>query len=77
MKQKGNKRPTNLTIDPELLGKAKALGINVSSVLEDGLRAKVREEEARRWLSDNKDAIDSLNNETRAHGLWSERLRRF
>jgi antitoxin CcdA len=75
--KRGPKRPTNLTVDPELLKRAKALGINVSSVLDDSLRARIRQEEERRWLEDNKEAFDALNRETREHGVWSERLRRF
>jgi antitoxin CcdA len=71
------KRPTNLTVDPELLRRAKALGINVSSVLDDSLRARIRQEEERRWLDDNKEAFEALNRETREHGVWSQRLRRF
>ena len=71
------KKATNLSIDAALLERAKSLGLNVSSVLEDGLRARIRQEEARRWLVDNKDAIESLNRETREHGLWCDRLRRF
>lgn len=71
------KRPTNLSVDPELLRRAKALGINVSSVLDDSLRARIRQEEQRRWLEDNKEAFEALNRETREHGVWSERLRRF
>lgn len=71
------KRPTNLTIDPDLLAKAKALGLNVSSILEESLRAKVREEEGRRWLVDNREAIEAYNRDIRENGVWSERLRRF
>ena len=75
--QRVKKRAANLSIDADLLARAKSLGLNVSSVLEDGLRARIREEEARRWLADNKEAIESLNRETREHGLWCDRLRRF
>ena len=71
------KRATNLSVDAGLLSRAKALGLNISSVLEDSLRAKIRAEEERRWLAENKDAIEALNKETREHGVWSERLRRF
>lgn len=71
------KRPANLTVDAGLLARAKALGVNVSAVLEDGLRVKIREEESQRWHAENKDAIEALNQETREHGVWSERLRRF
>jgi len=71
------KRAANLSVDQDLLGRAKALGLNVSAVLEDSLRHKIREEEARRWLAENNDAIEAYNKDIEAHGLWSERLRRF
>jgi antitoxin CcdA len=76
-KGQSRKRATNLTIDADLLARAKALGLNVSSVLDESLRARIREEEARRWLEENKEAFDAFNRETRDHGVWSERLRRF
>lgn len=71
------KRATNVTIDADLLTRARALGLNVSSAVEDGLRARIREEEIRRWHEDSKDAIEALNKETREHGLWTDRWRRF
>jgi len=71
------KKPTNLTIDPDLLAKAKALGLNVSSILEESLKAKVREEEGCRWLIENREAIEAYNRDIRENGVWSERLRRF
>lgn len=74
---RARKRPTNLTIDPDLLARAKTLGLNVSSILEESLRAKVREEEGRRWLIENREAIEAYNRDIRENGVWSERLRRF
>jgi len=74
---RARKRSTNLSVDASLLARANALGLNISSVLEDSLRATLRAEEERRWLAENKDAIEALNKEYREHGLWSERLRRF
>jgi antitoxin CcdA len=71
------KRAANLTVDADLLARAKALGLNVSSVLDESLRARIREEEARRWLEENKEAFEVWNEDTRTHGIWSERLRRF
>lgn len=76
-KTRRTKRPTNLSVDAVLLDEARALGLNISSVLEDSLRAKIREEQARRWLAENKAAIDALNRDIDEHGVWSERLRRF
>jgi antitoxin CcdA len=75
--QRAKKRATNLTLDEGLLARARALGLNLSSVVEEVLRERIRAEEAHRWLSEHKVAIDELNRETELHGLWSERLRQF
>lgn len=71
------KRPTNLTIDAELLDEAKALGINLSSVLEQGLRERVAQARRERWLEENADAIAEHNERVEARGVFSDRLRRF
>ena len=76
-RQRAKKRATNLTLDEGLLARAKALGLNLSSVVEEGLRDRIRTEEARRWLSEHRVALDELNRETELHGLWSDRLRQF
>jgi antitoxin CcdA len=71
------KRPTNLTIDAELLDEAKALGINLSSVLEQGLRERVAKAKRERWLEENADAIAEHNERVAGRGVFSDRLRRF
>ena len=71
------KRPTNLTIDAELLDEAKALGINLSSVLEQGLRERVAKARRERWLEENADAIAEHNERVAGRGVFSDRLRRF
>ena len=76
-KLRSKKRATNLTLDEGLLARAKSLGLNLSAAVEDGLRDRIRAEESRRWLADNKAAIDDLNRETETYGLWSDRLRQF
>jgi antitoxin CcdA len=71
------KRPTNLTIDAELLDEAKALGVNLSSVLEQGLRERVAKARRERWLEENADAIAEHNERVAGRGVFSDRLRRF
>ena len=71
------KRPTNLSVDATLLERAKALGIKVSGLLEESLRSRIRVEEERAWLEQNRDAIAALNRETHKQGVWSKKLRRF
>jgi antitoxin CcdA len=71
------KRPTNLTIDAELLDEAKALGVNLSRVLEQGLRERVAQARRERWLEENADAIAEHNERVAGRGVFSDRLRRF
>ncbi|WP_172328982.1 type II toxin-antitoxin system CcdA family antitoxin [Mangrovicoccus sp. HB161399] len=47
------KRKTSLTLDGEMLDRAKALGINVSAVAEAALARAVAEARQARWLEEN------------------------
>lgn len=71
------KRPANLTIDAQLLEEAKALGVNLSRVLEESLREHVAEARRARWLEQNADAIAEHNERVAKKGVFSDRLRRF
>src|SRR5690349_2090276 len=55
------KRPTNVSINEDLLAQARDLGVNLSQTLEDALSARVREEKRRRWLEQNREAIAECN----------------
>jgi antitoxin CcdA len=71
------KRPANVTINARLLARAKALNINLSRTLEARLEQLVREAEGRRWLDDNRKALEAYNARIERDGLWSNRLRTF
>jgi antitoxin CcdA len=71
MKPESKRKAVNLSIDSTLLSEAREQGLNLSQVLERALR----EERARRWLAENKDAIEAYNEDIRKHGVWSEGLR--
>ena len=62
-------RPTNVSLRTDLLDRAKALGINVSSACERGLELRISETEAQRWLEENRAAIQSSNAYVDAHDL--------
>ena len=68
------KRATNITADAELLDEAKSYGINLSRTFQEALEAKVKAERARRWLEENREAIESYNRHIEEHGTFSERL---
>ena len=71
------KKPTNLSINSDLLNKSKALNINLSATLEQVLRTKLAETEAEKWKQDNKKAILAYNDMTEEHGLFADEHRIF
>ena len=71
------KRPTNLSVNSDLLEQARALNINLSRALEESLEARIREEKRRRWLADNKQAIEAYNKRIEEHGVFSDGMRSF
>jgi len=71
------KRPTNLSINAGLLEKARRLGINLSSTLEERLGELVRRAEAQQWLKENRKALDRYNTSVEKHGVFGEEFRTF
>lgn len=71
------KRPTNLTVNSDLLDTAKRLKINISATLEEALAKKVRQEKAGAWLDENKLAIKQYNKFVEENGVYSDGLRKF
>lgn len=71
------KRAANLSVDGQLLERAKRLGLNVSRVLEDGLTRAIREREAHEWLRRNRAALEAYNRQVEKHGVFSDGLRAF
>ena len=69
------KKPTNLSINSDLLAKAKDLKINLSATLEAALEAKVRLSAREKWLKENKKALASLNELAENNGLFSDSYR--
>jgi antitoxin CcdA len=69
------KKPTNLSINSDLLVKAKDLKINLSAALETALEAKVRLSAREKWLKENKKALASLNELAENNGLFSDSYR--
>jgi len=71
------KKPTNLTINSDLLNKAKELKINISSVLERALAEKVRQAKKNDWLLENSESITIYNNHIEQFGVFSDDARTF
>ena len=71
------RRPTNLSLDPDLVAEAHRLGLNLSRAAEDGLRRAVAAEEARRWREENAEGIRQMNAYVEKHGLPLAKYRMF
>ena len=69
------KNPTNVSINSDLLAKSKAQKINLSATLERALENELRKIEREKWVKDNKNAIDSLNQLAEQHGLFPNQCR--
>ena len=74
---KAPKKATNLSINSDLLFKARKQKINLSATLEHALESELRKTERENWLKDNKSAIDSLNKLVDQNGLFSDKYRNF
>jgi antitoxin CcdA len=75
--ENARKRPTNLSINSDLLRLARAANLNLSKLLEERLKNKLREIEREKWLQENTEAIDNYNRRVARRGVFSDGLRRF
>ncbi|QJD72197.1 type II toxin-antitoxin system CcdA family antitoxin [Marinobacterium sp. LSUCC0821] len=71
------RRPTNLSIDAELLTIAKEVGVNISRSAEVGIQEAVKNKLRERWLQENKEALLSSNAFVEENGLPLEKFRSF
>ena len=71
------KKPTNLTINSDLLQKAKVMNINLSATLEQALTQLLLQKEREHWLEENRQAITKYNDSVEQSGVFSDGLRSF
>lgn len=71
------KKPTNVSINSDLLQQAKECHINLSQALELRLTELVREAKRLQWQEENREAVAEYNKRIEAHGIFSDGLRQF
>lgn len=71
------KTATNLSVSSDLVRRAKALGLNMSEVLEQALELAIKDSERQDWLESNREAISSYNDAVGERGVFSDGWRRF
>lgn len=71
------KKPTNLSINSDLLQQAKEHHINLSQALELRLTEILRDEKQLIWIEENREAMEEYNRRIETHGVFSDGLRQF
>lgn len=71
------KRAANLSINADLLNKAKELNINLSATLEQALVEVLRKKARDQWVAENKAAMEAYNEHVDKHGVFSDGTRSF
>ena len=74
---KAPKKATNLSVNSDLLSKARKSKINLSATLERALAQKLRQTERENWKRENREAIEALNDLAEQQGLFSDAFREF
>ncbi|MBU2886097.1 type II toxin-antitoxin system CcdA family antitoxin [Gilvimarinus agarilyticus] len=71
------KKPTNLSINSDLLAKSRNLNVNLSATLEQALKQKLAEKGAEIWRRENAAAIKAYNSFVEENGLFADEYRPF
>lgn len=71
------KKSTNLSINCDLLRRARARKINLSRTLEERLTEILLQEEREAWRTENAEAINDYNARIEKNGVFSDGLRSF
>ncbi len=66
---------TNLALDPKLL--ERALKVSGERTKKAAVTKALEEFIARRWVDENREAIEAYNQEIKSSGVWSDGLRRW
>jgi antitoxin CcdA len=71
------KKPTNLSLNSDLLRKCREININLSATLEQALTDKLAKTEGEKWAEDNKNAIKVYNEFVEENGCFGDEYREF
>jgi len=71
------KKPTNLSINSDLLRQAKELKINLSQSLEEHLADLILQHRRQLWLVENREAIEAYNRKVAERGVFGDQVRKF
>ncbi len=71
------KRSANLSINSDLLRKAREEKINLSQTLEKSLAETIRDKKCREWQEESREAVEEYNLFVEKHGCFGDAVRCF
>jgi antitoxin CcdA len=71
------RKSANLSINGDLLNRARELEINLSATLEQALAEALRKKQREQWLTENRGAIEAYNEHVESQGVFSDGIRMF
>lgn len=71
------KKRVNLSIEDAVLTQARAYKLNLSRLLEEKINERLVEERRRKWLEENREAIDAYNRRVERDGPILQDLSRI
>jgi len=75
--REASRKPTSLSVNSDLLEKARELGVDVATTLEEALASEVHKRQREAWLEENRQAIEAYNELVARDGVFSTGLRGF
>ena len=75
--EKAPKRAANLSVNSDLLKRAKELKINLSATFEKALTEVIKAKQRANWKKANEEAINAYNKHVEDNGVFSSGLRSF
>ncbi|AHK19175.1 type II toxin-antitoxin system CcdA family antitoxin [Yersinia similis] len=72
-----NTQNVTMTVERDLLSRAREAGINLSATLAAALDAELRHHATRKWQEENTEALEALNRFHDEHGCFSDEYRTF
>lgn len=70
-------RPSNLSVNSNLLEEARKYKINLSGLLEQALIQKLAEKKREEWLKENQQALEAYNQRIEVRGVFSDGMKTF
>lgn len=71
------KKATNLSVNSDLLDKAKKMKINLSATFENALTEVIKEKQKELWIQSNKASIKAYNEHVDKNGVFGKNTRSF